>query len=115
MSFPHKWEYTLIKIMPKQYYVYILTNKPRGTLYIGITGNIAKRIYEHKNKIIDGFSKKYDLNKLVYCESCDDVNAAIAREKMLKKWNRIWKIELIEQLNPAWDDLSENGFPLSWE
>ncbi|GHT49455.1 nuclease [Endomicrobiia bacterium] len=98
--------------MEKQYYVYVITNKPRGTLYIGVTSNIARRIYEHKNKMIDGFSKKYSLYKLVYCESCNDVNAAIKREKMLKKWNRIWKIELIEKINPNWNDLYKNGFPL---
>jgi putative endonuclease len=91
--------------MEKRYYVYIITNKPRGILYIGITNSIERRIYEHKNKLIEGFSKKYSLDKLVYCECCDDVYAAIKREKMLKKWNRLWKIELIESVNPNWEDL----------
>ena len=89
----------------KQYYVYIITNKPRGTLYIGVTDDITRRIYEHKNKLLDGFSKKYSLDKLVYCESCNNINDAIHREKILKKWERVWKIELIEQQNPKWEDL----------
>jgi len=93
--------------MNKQYYVYIITNKPRGTLYIGVTDNIARRMQEHKNKMIDGFSKKYSLDKLVYCENYTDINDAIIREKMLKEWKRIWKIELIEQSNPKWEDLVE--------
>jgi len=75
-------------------------------LYIGVTSDIVKRMYEHKNKLVDGFSKKYSLNKLVYSESCTDANAAIKREKMLKEWKRVWKIELIEQINPNWLDLS---------
>jgi putative endonuclease len=95
----------------KLYFVYIITNKVRGILYIGVTNDIARRMYEHKNKMIEGFSKKYSLDKLVYCESCNDVEAAINREKMLKKWDRLWKVELIEQMNPNWNDLSENGFP----
>lgn len=90
----------------KNYFVYIITNKPKGTIYIGVTSDLVKRINEHKNKVIKGFSKKYNLAKLVYFESTNDVNVAIKREKQIKKWNRSWKIDLIESLNPKWDDLS---------
>ena len=93
--------------MNKQYYVYIITNKPRGTLYIGITNDIIRRMQEHKNKMVEGFSKKYSLDKLMYYESYADVKEAIGREKMLKEWKRVWKIELIEQNNPNWEDLIE--------
>lgn len=89
----------------KYYFVYILTNKKRGVLYIGVTSNILKRIYEHKAKLVDGFTKKYNLTQLVYFEVTDDVQSAIQREKRLKKWNRSWKIELIEKSNPNWNDL----------
>ncbi len=82
-----------------------MTNKPNGTLYIGITSDIVKRIYEHKNKLIDGFTKKYNLNKLVYYEVYDEINEAIKREKQLKSWKRDWKIELIEKMNNDWNDL----------
>ncbi len=82
-----------------------MTNKPNGTLYIGITSDIVKRIYEHKNKLIDGFTKKYNLNKLVYYEVYDEINEAIKREKQLKSWKRDWKIELVEKMNNNWDDL----------
>ncbi|AKL97975.1 GIY-YIG nuclease family protein [Endomicrobium proavitum] len=94
--------------MTKQYYVYIIKNRLRGTLYIGVTNDIARRMYEHKNKLIEGFSKKYSLDKLVYCEICDDINSALRREKILKEWKRVWKIELIEQSNSNWNDLIEN-------
>jgi putative endonuclease len=92
----------------KDYYIYILTNKKHGTFYIGITNNLMRRIYEHKNGIIKGFTKKYNLDKLVYFEQTTDINAAIRREKRLKKWNRAWKIELIESINSEWKDLSES-------
>jgi len=88
-----------------QYYVYILASKRNGTLYIGVTSNLIKRIYEHKNNLIDGFTKKYNIHNLVYYEIIEDVNSAIAREKQLKIWKRNWKIELIEKNNPKWDDL----------
>jgi putative endonuclease len=91
----------------KTYYVYIFASKRNGTLYIGITNDLARRVYEHKSGLIKGFTKKYSVNKLVYFESTNDVNAAILREKRLKKWKRQWKIELIEKLNPDWNDLSE--------
>ena len=88
-----------------QYYVYILASKRNGTLYIGVTSNLIKRIYEHKNNLIDGFTKKYNIHNLVYYEIIEDVNSAIAREKQLKIWKRNWKIELIEKNNPGWKDL----------
>ena len=90
------------------YYVYILSNEAR-TLYIGITNNLERRMYEHKNKLIDGFTKKYNLTKLVYYETTTEIRDAIAREKQLKGWLRIKKIIVIEESNPGWDDLS-----LSW-
>ena len=96
--------------MRKSYYVYILTNKKHGTLYIGITGNLERRIYEHKMKFIDGFSKKYNLTKLVHYEETDEITIAIEREKRMKKWYRKWKIELIEKDNPQWIDLAEDWY-----
>ena len=90
------------------YYVYILTNKSNRVLYIGMTNNIQRRIYEHKKQLVKGFSSKYNLNKLVYFESTNDVNSAIEREKILKKWARIKKCNLIEMQNPTWQDLSES-------
>ncbi len=87
------------------YYVYILASKRNGTLYTGITNNLIRRVYEHKNDMIDSFTKKYHVHKLVYYEQTDDINSAIQREKQLKKWRRQWKIDLIEKNNPNWDDL----------
>ncbi len=89
----------------KQYYVYILASKKNGTLYIGVTNDLLRRIYEHKEGIIDGFTKKYGVKMLVYYEITSDINSAIKREKTLKKWNRQWKIDLIEKSNPNWSDL----------
>ncbi|WP_341794160.1 MULTISPECIES: GIY-YIG nuclease family protein [unclassified Rickettsia] len=91
----------------KQYYLYILASKRNGTLYIGVTSNIIKRIYEHKHKVIKGFSSKYNINKLVYFEQYDDIIAAINREKLLKEYKRQWKLNLIESKNPEWHDLYE--------
>lgn len=91
--------------MMNSYYVYLLTNKKNGTLYIGVTNNLIRRIHEHKNGLVPGFSKKYALDKLVYYEKTSDIMSAIIREKRLKKWNRNWKIELIEKNNPEWMDL----------
>jgi putative endonuclease len=93
----------------KTYFVYIITNNKK-TLYIGVTNNLERRIYEHKNKLIDGFSKRYNLNKLVYFEECGNIESAIRREKQLKNWHREWKINLIESINPNWEDYS-NGIP----
>jgi len=92
-----------------QYYVYIMTNKS-GTLYIGITGNIKKRVYEHKNKLVEGFTKKYNIDKLVYLETFRDVYSAIAREKSIKGWLRKKKLQLIESTNPGWIDLSQGWY-----
>ena len=89
----------------KNMYVYIITNKPNGTLYIGVTNDLIRRIYEHKHKIFKGFSSKYELNKLVYYEIYDDEIKAIQREKNLKHYSREWKKALIEQNNPEWNDL----------
>jgi len=92
----------------KTYFVYILASKKNGTLYIGITNNLVRRVYEHKHGIIEGFTKKYKVNKLVYYEMIEDVMSAITREKQMKKWKRIWKIRLIEENNPDWTDLYHN-------
>ena len=94
--------------MNKKYYVYILASQKNGTLYVGFTSNLAQRIFEHKQHLTPGFSSKYDVHKLVYVESFDDVKMAIHQEKRLKKWDRNWKKDLIEQFNPNWDDLYEN-------
>ncbi|MBE9504212.1 MAG: GIY-YIG nuclease family protein [Proteobacteria bacterium] len=91
--------------MNKTYYVYLLASKKNGILYIGVTNNLIKRIYEHKNDLTEGFTKKYTIHNLVYFEETKDVNAAITREKQMKKWYRQWKINLIEKSNPDWDDL----------
>ncbi len=89
-----------------QYYVYILANKKNGTLYIGVTNNIVRRLFEHKNKFNEGFTKRYDINILVYFEMYQYITVAIKREKNMKKWKRQWKIKLIEKDNPEWSDLS---------
>jgi Predicted endonuclease containing a URI domain len=96
--------------MDKNYFVYILASKRNGTLYIGVTNNLERRMYEHKNKLIGGFTKKYSVDKLVHYEMTNDVRSAIQREKQLKKRNRKWKLELIEKENPEWKDLSEEWF-----
>lgn len=97
-------------IMNKSYYVYILASQRNGTLYIGITNNLERRMWEHKNKYIDGFTRKYEVHRLVYYEYYEDPETAIQREKHLKKWNRQWKLKLIERKNISWKDLSP-GFP----
>ena len=91
------------------YYVYVMTNKPRGVLYIGVTNNIIRRCYEHKIGDIDGFTRRYKLKKLVYVEEFERVEEAIKREKQFKNWHREWKINQIESVNPEWVDLSEGG------
>ena len=91
--------------MAKQPAVYILASKRNGTLYIGVTSDLQKRSWEHKNDLLDGFTKKYGVHLLVYYEIHDDMVSAITREKQLKKWNRTWKLELIEQGNQDWRDL----------
>ena len=93
----------------KIFYVYILANDRNGTIYIGITSNLEKRIREHKTKVYEqSFTSKYEINKLVYYESTENAESAITREKQLKNWKRNWKIDLIEKVNPQWKDLSEN-------
>ncbi len=89
----------------KTYYIYILASKRNGTLYIGVTSDLKKRIWEHKNNLVEGFTKKYGVHMLVYYESTGDVRSAITREKQLKEWNRKWKTELIEKNNPEWKNL----------
>jgi putative endonuclease len=89
----------------RYFWVYILASGIGGTLYIGVTNNLVRRVYEHRNDIVPGFTKKYRVHRLVYYEQFFDVENAIQREKRLKKWNRVWKIRLIEQTNPNWDDL----------
>ncbi len=91
-----------------QYYLYILTNKKNGTLYIGVTNNLERRMFEHKNKLVEGFTKQYGLDKLLYFETYQYINDAIKREKNMKKWKREWKINLIEKDNIEWDDLSKD-------
>ena len=91
----------------KFYFVYILASKRNGTIYIGVTSNLPKRIWEHKNNLVEGFTKKYNVHNLVYFEQTENVNSALLREKQLKKWKREWKIELIEKDNPQWKDLYE--------
>ena len=94
--------------MSKKYFVYMMTNRKGGVLYTGITNNLARRVYEHKEKLTPGFTNKYNLTKLVFFEETVDVNAAIAREKQIKGWLRKKKIELIELQNPDWRDMSES-------
>ena len=90
------------------YYVYILASAPKGTPYIGVTNELVRRTYQHKQKLIPGFTTKYNVSRLVYYEETKDINAAIRREKQLKEWQRAWKVELIEKENPEWRDLSED-------
>ena len=87
------------------YYVYLLASKKRGTLYLGMTNDIMRRVHEHRTKSVEGFTKRYGVDKLVWFEIYDDAPTAIAREKELKKWRRDWKIRLIEEQNPGWEDL----------
>lgn len=88
-------------------WVYIMTNKPRGTLYVGVTSDIARRAFEHREGAIEGFTKRHGLKRLVFAERHETIEEAIAREKQLKNWQRAWKIELILSANPGWDDLYE--------
>ena len=92
------------------YYIYILTNKTNKVLYVGVTNNLPRRLYEHQNKLIDGFTKRYNLNKLVYFEEYSEIEMAIAREKQLKGWVRCKKNDLIESVNPSWTALGADFF-----
>ncbi len=94
-----------VQAVPRQYYVYIMANS-RHRLYVGVTNDLVRRVYEHQNKLTAGFASKYDMNMLMYYESTEDVEAAITREKQLKGWLRSRKIELIEAFNPLWKNLS---------
>ena len=89
----------------KNFFVYILASRIGGTLYIGVTSDLVRRVFEHREKFVRGFTKEYDVHRLVYFEQFDDAENAIRREKRLKKWNRAWKIRLIEESNPNWIDL----------
>lgn len=88
-----------------QYYVYILFSQRNGTLYVGVTRDLIKRVCEHKNKVVKGFSQKYGIDKLGYFEVFDNIEEAIKQEKTMKNWHRAWKIDLIEKINPDWRDL----------
>jgi len=88
--------------------IYILASKRNGTLYTGVTTELKNRVWQHKTDVADGFTKRYGVHTLVYVEYCSDIRAAIAREKQIKKWNRAWKIELIEKDNPEWRDLYDD-------
>ena len=99
--------------MGKEYYVYILTSNRNGTLYVGITLNLIKRVWEHKNKVVEGFTEKYNVDKLVYYEQYQDAENAIRREKRIKKYNRTWKLDLIGKFNSNWKDLYDDISGLS--
>jgi putative endonuclease len=86
-------------------YVYILASKINGTLYVGVTSDLLRRVYEHRNDLVDGFTKKYGVHYLVYYEDCGNIEAAIAREKQIKGWRRVYKINVINKFNPEWRDL----------
>ncbi|MGB3810781.1 MAG: GIY-YIG nuclease family protein [Parvibaculum sp.] len=89
-------------------WVYIMTDKPNGTLYVGVTSDIVARAYQHREGTVEGFTKRYGLTRLVYAERHDDIGAAIQREKNMKHWRREWKVKLIHSINPDWDDLYES-------
>ncbi|MBU0612897.1 GIY-YIG nuclease family protein [Patescibacteria group bacterium] len=91
----------------KKFYIYILTNKTNKVLYIGVTNDLIRRIYEHRNNLLKGFTQKYNVHKLVYYEATGNVLEAISREKSMKRWKRVWKEKLINKMNPDWDDLYE--------
>jgi putative endonuclease len=91
----------------RDYYVYILASDRNGTLYVGVTNDLARRVYEHRNDLIEGFTKRYAVHRLVWFEVHGDINEAILREKRIKKWNRSWKLRVIEEMNPDWIDLTE--------
>ena len=88
-------------------WVYIMTNRPNGTLYLGVTSDIVRRVWEHREGLVEGFTKRYDLTRLVYAERHEEIAAAIRRERTMKHWPRAWKVRLIRKQNPDWDDLHE--------
>jgi putative endonuclease len=93
--------------MEKDFYVYIMANQRNGTIYVGVTSNLIKRVWQHKTDLVEGFTKKYQTHNLVYYEKYGESYSAIQREKRLKEWKRKWKMELIESMNPYWSDLYE--------
>ena len=95
--------------MEKQFYVYIKANKRNGTIYVGVTNSLARRVFEHREGLVEGFTKRYGLKMLVYYEVYDSVAVAIQRESNIKHWPRRWKLELIEAANPQWKDLAEEA------
>ena len=97
--------------MTKSYYVHILASKRNSTLYIGVTNDIIRRLYEHKHNLVSGFTSRYGVHRLVYYEEAQDVKVALKREKQLKKWDRVWKLKLIEEANHNWTDLSQDWIP----
>jgi putative endonuclease len=92
----------------KSGWVYFMTNKPDGILYVGVTSHLAKRAHEHREGLVEGFTKQYGLKRLVYCERFDDIRDAIQREKTIKHWPRAWKVRLLQGTNPDWDDLYDS-------
>lgn len=94
--------------MYKNFFVYILASQKNGTLYIGVTSDLPKRVWEHKNKVVEGFTEKYDVDKLVWFEQHDNAESAITREKQMKEWKRDWKIKRIVEMNPDWKDLYDD-------
>ena len=108
MSFPRRRESRRKLPVKKQFYVYILASKRNGTLYTGVTSDLVQRVWQHKNDLVAGFTKKYDVKKLVYYEVHENAEAAITREKRIKKWRRAWKLRLIEEKNSRWEDLYED-------
>lgn len=92
----------------KQPCVYFLASKRNGTLYVGVTSNLVQRVWQHKNDLAEGFTRRYRIHMLVWYEQCESMQAAIAREKAIKEWKRVWKIRLIEMTNPQWRDLYED-------
>ena len=97
--------HVLVHVTMQGGWVYILTNKPNGILYVGVTSDLARRAWEHREGVVEGFSKQYDLKRLVYAERHDDIRTALQREKNIKHWSRAWKVKLILAENPNWDDL----------
>ncbi len=95
-------------MLTQNYYVYLLASRRRGTLYVGVTNDLLKRVWQHRQGLVEGFTKTYGVKTLVWYEQTDSIESAIVREKQIKKWNRDWKVELIEANNPEWNDLYKN-------
>ena len=94
--------------MKENFYVYILATQRRGTLYVGVTSDLIRRVYEHKSGLVDSFTKQYGVHRLVYYEIAENAEVALTRERQIKKWNRVWKLKLIEERNPEWKDLYDS-------